>query len=82
MRMGIAKEMGMIMSNASVKNLFEKLLSLQGSIVEVGVRDSGVQIQGLLAHVMFDSFLVHTETEKKIIAFDNILYIDKREKAA
>lgn len=70
------------MSNASEKNFFEKLLSLQGNIVEVGIRGSGEQIQGLLANVMFDSFLVHTETEKKLIAFDSILYIDELEKAA
>lgn len=70
------------MSNASEKNFFEKLLSLQGNIVEVGIRGSGEQIQGLLANVMFDSFLVHTETEKKLIAFDSILYIDTLEKAA
>ncbi len=56
--------------------MFRDLISLVGKDVEVALRSTGEKLVGTVGYTMFDSFILRVKEEKKIIPFDDILYLD------
>ena len=65
------------MSARDEKTIFSNLIRLIGKQVEVGVAASGEKLRGQVSNAMFDSFILCTESGKRIIRFDDILFLDE-----
>jgi hypothetical protein len=60
----------------SVDEIFKSLISLVGKEVEVGLRSTGEKLTGMVSYTMFDSFLIRVGETKRVIPFNDILFLD------
>jgi hypothetical protein len=63
-------------SMMNAQRLFRKLLSLVGKEVEIGTFSDGTPLRGCIANVMFDSIIFSTEREKRIVRFQDLVYVE------
>ncbi|MCC6952676.1 MAG: hypothetical protein IT290_01020 [Deltaproteobacteria bacterium] len=62
------------MEPRSNQEIFENILSLVGSEVEVGLISTGEQLRGTITNAMFDSFIVHAKTPR-VVRFNDVLFL-------
>ena len=58
------------------QTLFTKLLAYTGKEVVVGTISSGEKLSGIVKNAMFDSFILDTNSGRRIIAFNDIKFLD------
>ena len=59
------------------QRLFEQFLSLTGKQVRLGLRSSGERLEGLVQYTMFDSLLLNTGNENRVVAFQDLVFFDE-----
>jgi len=58
------------------QSLFEHLLSLVGRQIELGSAKLPKPIKGVISNVMFDSFIFESSGEKKIVRFEDLVFLN------
>lgn len=67
------------MTSTNAQALFRTVLSLVGKNVEVGTKSTGSRVSGTIVNAMFDSFLLEGAGEKRIVRFEDILFLTPRD---
>ncbi len=56
--------------------LFQNLLKLVGRQVELSTPEAAKPLKGRISNVMFDSFILDTDTGRRIVRFEDIVFLN------